>query len=131
MIERRTVLAGAMAMASLRAAPSRAQSRGYTDVAFGKAIVIDGLGGFGDPYGTDDAARFTVRGAAELRQSGASAVNFTVNEVGNEPGSWDKTIANIAQLDQIVADNGDLLLRARSAADIHAAKASRRIAWRS
>lgn len=127
MIERRTVLAGAMAIASLRAAPLRAEGRAYTDVAFGEAIVIDGLGGFGDPYGTDEAARFTARAAAELRQSGASAVNFTVNEVGNEPGTWDKTIANIAQLDQIIADNGDLLVHARSAADIRAAKASRRI----
>lgn len=127
MLERRTVLAGAISLAGLNASRLRAASVVYTDAAYAHAMVIDGLGGFGDPYGTEEAARFSPRGAAELRQSGVSAVHFTVNEVGNEPGSWDKTVANIAQLDQIIADNNDLLLHVKDAADLRAAKASRRI----
>lgn len=115
-------------MAGVWASGLRAADPAFSDSAYSRAIVIDGLGGFNDPYGPENAVRLSARGAAELRQSGVTAVHFTVNEVGNEPGSWDKTIANIALLDQIVADNSDLLLRATSAADIAAAKAAGRIA---
>ena len=127
-MNRREALAGGIALAGLVGASARAAATGFSDAAYAKAIVVDGLGGFGDPYGKDDDVRFSARGAAELRQSGTTAIHLTVNEVGNEPGTWDKTVANIAQLNQIVADNGDLLVRATSVADILAAKASRRIA---
>lgn len=128
MIGRRAVLAGGAAFAGLRAMRLQAAVPGYSDAAYARAIVIDGLGGFGDPYGTPEEKHFSARAAAELRESGVTAVHFTVNEVGNEPGAWDKTIANIATLDQIIADNQDLVMRAGSAADIRAAKAQGRIA---
>ncbi|KQT31004.1 hypothetical protein ASG29_15985 [Sphingomonas sp. Leaf412] len=127
-LNRREAVAGGIALAGLASAPARAAATGFPHAAYARAIVLDGLGGFSDPYGKDDDARFSARGAAELRQSGTTAIHLSVNEVGNEPGTWDKTIANIAQLDQIVADNADLLVHAKSVADIRAAKASRRIA---
>lgn len=107
-LNRREAVARGIALAGLAGAPARGTATGFSDAAYARAIVLDGLGGFGDPYGKEDDARFSARGAAELRQSGTTAIHLTVNEVGNEPGTWDKTIANMAQLDQIVADNGDL-----------------------
>ena len=127
-MNRREALAGGIALAGLVGASARAAAIGFSDAAYAKAIVVDGLGGFGDPYGQDGDVRFSARGAAELRQSGTTAIHLTVNEVGNEPGTWDKTVATIAQLNQIIADNGDLLVRANSVTDILAAKSSQRIA---
>jgi membrane dipeptidase len=127
-MNRREAVAGGIALAGLVGASARAAASGFSDAAYAKAIIVDGLSGFGDPYGKDDDVRFSARGAAELRQSGTTAIHLTVNEVGNEPGTWDKTVANIAQLNQIIADNGDLLVRATSVADILTAKASQRIA---
>ena len=127
-ISRRQVVAGAAAAATLASSRVAAAAGAFSSADYARAVVIDGLGGFGDPYGTEKDTRFTAKGAAELRQSGVTAVHFTVNEVGNEPGSWEKTIANIAELDQMVADNSDLITRVVSAADIRTAKAAKRIA---
>jgi membrane dipeptidase len=127
-VSRRHMVASGAAAMALTASRSAWAADAFTDADYARAIVIDGLGGFGDPYGTADQARFSARGAAELRSSGVTAVHFTVNEVGNEPGAWDKTITTIAQLDQVISDNSDLLVRATSVADIRAAKASKRIA---
>ena len=126
-IDRRTAFTGGAAALTFLAAarPSFAAPRRTSRAT---PIVIDGLGGFTDPYGAEDAAKITPRGGAELRSSGITAIHCTVNQVGNEPGAWDKTVAAIAGLDQAVADNPDLLLRATTAADIRAAKASNRVA---
>lgn len=128
MMNRRQVLAGGIALVGCEMSRASAAGLAYSASAYRRTIVVDGLGGFNDPYGAQDQARFSARGAAELRQSGVTAVHFTVNEVGNEPGTWDKTIATIAQLEQGIADSKDLLVHAMSVADIRAAKASDRIA---
>ncbi|HEY0312200.1 MAG TPA: membrane dipeptidase [Allosphingosinicella sp.] len=128
MIDRRMALVGGVALAGLAASRVAAADRGIANLAYDRAIVIDGLGGFNDPYGPEDEKQISTRGAAELRQSGTTAVHFTVNEVGNEPGAWEKTVGNIAQLDQLIADNADVLLRALSTGDFRAAKASNRLA---
>ncbi len=128
MTTRREVLAGATALAMAAATGARAADA-FGEAAFRRAIVIDGLGALDDPW-TDDpnATVFSKQGAADIRASGITALNNTVNQVGNTPDVWDKTIANIAGLDQVIADNPGLLLKALSAADIRRAKAEGRVA---
>lgn len=101
---------------------------GFDGARYDRAIVIDGLGAFDDPYGKPEDIRMSPRGAEELRRSGVTALQMTVSEVGNDPDALDKTTRTIASLDQAIADNPDLFLLARSAADIRAAKAGGRVA---
>ena len=100
----------------------------YRDQDYAAAIVIDGLGGIGDPYGKEEDVRFSPRGAAELRQSGVTAIQMTVGEVGNQASAMDETLRNISSLGQIIADNRDMLTLALTAGDIRAAKGAGRIA---
>jgi len=123
MTNRRDVLAGAAALAaSLAATAARAASPAFTDADYRRAIVIDGLGGVDDPYGPPDATVMDPRAVADLRASGLTMSHFTVNTVGNAPDVWDKTIANIAQTDQLIADNPEVLIKVSTTADIRRAK---------
>ncbi|MGI4877927.1 MAG: dipeptidase [Janthinobacterium lividum] len=119
---RRAVLAGAAGLAAsgvfARAVPK--------DDRYARAIVIDGLGSPDDPDGDKypDSNAFSPRGIAQLRASGTTAWQVTVGEVGNAPTTWDATMGNIAQWNAIVDANPAILVRARTAADIRAAKAA-------
>ena len=81
-IDRRTAFTGGAAALTFLAAarPSFAAPRRTSRAT---PIVIDGLGGFTDPYGAEDAAKITPRGGAELRSSGITAIHCTVNQVGD------------------------------------------------
>jgi membrane dipeptidase len=100
------------------------------DADHARAIVIDGQGGIYDPYGVDPygVAHFSARAVAEMRQSGQTATSCTVNEVGNAPDVWASTINNIAKRDLLISSNPDVMLKATSAADIHRAKAHKKVA---
>lgn len=99
-----------------------------SDRQYADAIVIDGLGGFWDPYGKPEDAKISPRALGEMRASGQTACSITLNEVGNAPDVYEKTIANIGAYDQAIADNGETLVKVRSVDDIRAAKASKRFA---
>lgn len=100
----------------------------FSDADYARAIVIDGQGGFDDPYGDPAESHLSARVVSELRQSGETACSFTVNEVGNSPEVWTNTIRNLSNLDQMVSDNPDVLLKAMSSADIRRAKAEKKTA---
>jgi membrane dipeptidase len=119
-MDRRTCL-GLLAAAPLAMAASP-RGRGYSDADFRRAIVIDGLGSPSDPDGKDGVFRASPRGAAELRQSGTTAIQVTVGEVGNAPDVFNRTIDNIAFMGNLIDANPELFVLARSAADIRAAK---------
>src|SRR5690348_8389579 len=75
------------AVAALAASPlarAAAPKRGFTEQAYAKAIVIDALGGPGgfDPDATPDAG-LSATDLADVKASGVTAVNLTVNSVGN------------------------------------------------
>ena len=112
-----TLLGGAPL--AMGAAPPAATH--YDDAHYRAAIVIDGLGGIGDPVESSDP-RYSPRGAAEQRQSGVTAFQMTVGEVGNAPDVWDKTLRAIADLSHVVEANRELLVPGHRAADIVAAK---------
>ncbi len=123
---RRGMLAGGAA-ALLLASRAGAAPAGFDDRFYRKAIVIDGLGAVSDPDFKPGMTRFTPRGLAEMRASGATAIQMTVADPGNDV-SLEQAVQALAGGDQVIADNPDILLHALTAADIRAAKASGRIA---
>ncbi|MFS0738324.1 membrane dipeptidase [Sphingomonas sp. 1P06PA] len=129
MIDRRNLL-GLIAAAPLLARPSMAFAASpFPTARFDQAIVIDGLGGFDDPYGKEGDVRISDRGWAEIRASGATAFHFTMGEVGNEKdGGWLDTLKSFGQIGGFLDPNADRFMLARSAADIRAAKAAGKIA---
>lgn len=129
MTTRRDLLTQAAGLGALAAAgAARAAPTAFSDASFHGAIVIDGMGSIDDPDGAEDTTVLTPRGVAALRQSGLTAVSLTVNVVGNQPDVWEKTIANIAQVDQLAADNPDILVKAQTSGDVRRAKRDGKIA---
>ena len=123
MTTRRDLLTQGAALATLAAAGAAgAAPAAFSDADFRRAIVIDGLGGVDDPWGAPDATVMSPRGVAALKESGLTVSTFTVNTVGNAPDVWDRTIRNIAQIDQLIADNPDVLIKVSTTADIRRAK---------
>lgn len=110
------------------AVSAAARAASYSDAAFKRAIVIDGQGVVNDPYGAETDIHFSPRALSEIRASGLTACSMTVNDVGNSLDSWENTIRNIAQLDQAIADNPDVKMKALGAADIRAAKQAGKLA---
>jgi membrane dipeptidase len=96
-------------------------------------MVIDGQAGIYDPYAVDPYdndpyQRFSTRAVRELRASGLTATSFTVNQVGNAPEVWAKSLNNIATQNLWVASNDDILSKSTSTADIRRAAAHGKIA---
>ncbi|MEY2884996.1 MAG: hypothetical protein RL490_2720 [Pseudomonadota bacterium] len=118
---RRNLLAGLAAMAAL---PAVARAAAYPRSQFARAIVIDGLGGIDDPDGKPGEFRLSPRSRQQIRDSGITAWNITIGEVGNEPTNWEATLSNIGVYGRLVDANPDALILARTAADIRAAKAA-------
>jgi membrane dipeptidase len=93
-----------------------------------RAVVIDALGGLGevDPSLADDAP-LTPKGLADARESGVTAINLTINDVGNGPDKFMKTVTNIAQIEHELTLHPDFLMKILRGADIQSAQASRRL----
>ena len=123
---RRAVLAGAVGLLASRVLAKVAPRGDH----YSNAIVIDGLGGPDDPDGDDSPEHFALspRGVEQLRNSGTTAFQVTVGDVGNEVSNWESTLANLAMTDRLIAANPQILMRATSAADIRAAKAAGKVA---
>jgi membrane dipeptidase len=85
---------------------------------YGKAIVIDALGGAG---GGDEP--LTAAEIADARASGLTAVNLTVGALGSGTDVFEETFKTIGYWEREIDTHPDLLLRIRSAADLKRAKA--------
>src|SRR3569833_3444414 len=100
-MKRRELLAVVTAVAALW--PARrlwaAAAAGYSADRYSRAIVIDALGGPGvyHPDLPDDAPLPDVD-IADAKRSGLTAINVTVNEVGNAPDRYEKTVKGISFL---------------------------------
>ncbi len=124
-IDRRALLAGGVAsLGALVLAPRIvwAQDLGWYD----KAIIIDGLGGVGDPANEDGITRYTQPGWADVVASGVTVVRDTVMPVGNVGDAWKAYQEDIAVKQALFGANPDHLLLVRSAADIIKAKKERK-----
>jgi membrane dipeptidase len=114
-INRRTLIGGCV---TLLAAPSRAAASDWYD----RAVVIDGLGGVGDPYAPDEQLRLSDRAWAEMVATGVTAVRVTVMPVGNVADPWGDYRQDVELLRNVINANPDRLVLAGSAADVLAAK---------
>jgi membrane dipeptidase len=59
-----------------------------------------------------------------VKASGVTAVNVTVNSVGNGPNKFEETVAGIAYAEQQIADRPDYFMKVLAARDLTAAKTS-------
>lgn len=130
MLDRREFLSSA-AVAALAASPlarAAAPKRGFTEQAYAKAIVIDALGGPGgfDPDAPPDAG-LSAADLADVKASGVTAVNLTVNSVGNGPGKFEETVATIGAVEEELTRHPDLLSKVLTGRDLAAAKAAGRM----
>ncbi len=118
----------AAALAAAPIARAAAPKRGFTEQAYAKAIVIDALGGPGgyDPDLAEDAGLSPAM-LADVKASGVTAVNLTVNSVGNGPGKFEETVGGIAFSEQMISDHPDYFMKVLAARDLTAAKASGRM----
>jgi membrane dipeptidase len=123
----KTVLAGASLLGT-RATWAAGAAASYPATRYDRAIVIDGCGGPGgsDPTAADDAP-LSQRDLADVRQSGVTALNLTVNDVGNGPNKFELTVNGIASADRELNDHPDLLLKVLRGSDIALAKQTHRL----
>lgn len=111
------------AMAALTAAPAIAKSKSATAGGwYDKAIIIDALGGLGDPYIVEGIQRMTDRCWAEMVATGVTALRDTVFPVGNAADPWGDYQKDIKDKSAAFAANPDRLILVRSAADLLQAK---------
>lgn len=111
------------AAATMVAAPALGRTKAATGPGwYDRAIIIDALGGLGDPYGPDDATRLSDRAWTEMLGTGVTMLRDTVMPVGNTADPWGDFQKDIAIKLQILAANPDRLILIRSAADILKAK---------
>ena len=91
-------------------------------------IVIDALGGPGDPA-AEEGAMLSARGVADVRASGIAAANVTVGPVGERPSlaAFEGILRDVAEWEKEIEAHPDVLTHVRSAADLDAARASGRL----
>ena len=89
---------------------------------YDRAIIIDALGGTGDPYAPNDQLRWSDRAWSETVGTGVTVVRDTIFPVGNGADPWGDYQREIATRKSIFSANPDRLLLIRSAADILKAK---------
>jgi membrane dipeptidase len=119
LIDRRTLLAGGAALA---AAPALAKSKVANAGWYDRAVIIDALGGVGDPYAPEDQLRLSDRAWSETVATGVTLLRDTVMPVGNLADGWAAYQKDIALKQNILNANPDRLLLVRTAADILKAK---------
>ena len=119
-LDRRTVLAGTAA--TLAASSAFAAKPARYPAWYSNAIVIDGLGGIGDPYGPEKELRLTDRAWAEYGLTGLTAVRDTLLPVGNYADSWDQFQKNLADYKNTFLANPERLKLVEKASDIIACK---------
>ena len=64
---------------------------------YDRAIIIDGLGGTGDPYTDEGITRMSDRGWAETLATGVTAIRDTVLPVGNVADAWAEYQKGVAE----------------------------------
>ena len=124
-LTRRTfVAAGATAAVALAL---RESAFAAVNDVYRRAIVIDGLGGFGNSKGAPGAP-LTDAFVQDIRASGLSCVHTTILPVGTTPPDtgFTEAVTGIGQYEREIDAHPDVLARVRRVADIAAAKQSGR-----
>jgi membrane dipeptidase len=126
LIDRRSVLAGGAAL--FATAPVMAQGTKGAANWYDRAIIIDALGGVGDPYSPEEQLRLGDRAWAEMVGTGVTVLRDTVMPVGNLADGWGEYQKDVALKQNILNANPDRLLLVRTAADILKAKREKKFA---
>jgi membrane dipeptidase len=116
------MILGTAAAAIARPAFSQGAAAGWYD----RAIVIDALGGTGDPYSAGGVMRLSDRAWAEMVATGVTMVRDSVFPVGNVADPWGDYLKAIDEKKDRFSANPDRLLLVRGAADILKAKRERK-----
>jgi membrane dipeptidase len=124
-VDRRTFTTAAVA--ALAAGPALSQRR-PAGSWYDRAVVIDGLGGTGDPYTDEGVTRMSDRGWTETVATGVTVIRDTIMPVGNTADPWSDYQKDLAAKKALFAANPDRLLLVRSAADILKAKREKKLA---
>lgn len=90
-------------------------------------ILIDGMSGLSGFEEKDGRSVPTKALVDAIRGGKLTALSQTMGEVGNGPERFLKAVKEIADMDRLIAENSALLVKIDSAADLRAAKASRRL----
>jgi membrane dipeptidase len=125
-LDRRTMLAGSAALA---AAPAMGKARAAKASWYDQAIIIDALGGVGDPYSPEEQLRLGDRAWNEMVETGVTLLRDTVMPVGNVADPWGDYKKDVETKLDILNANPDRLVLVRSAADILKAKREKKFAW--
>lgn len=131
-ITRRALIGGATAAAALALLPRRAFAQAASPRAralYERAIVMDALGGPGGwaPDVKEADRLLSPLQLKDVAESGLSLVNLTVSDVGNKADVYENTIGNIAWSNGQIAAAPTVFMQVRTAADMAAAKATRRL----
>ena len=128
MTTRREVVAWVSAATATLGWKRASADGGFPSSRYRSAIVIDALGGPGDfdPSLPDDAP-LSAKALADAKASGVTAVNVTVNEVGNAPDRFERAIDDIANMDREIEAHPDLFLKVTRASDLALAKSTGRM----
>jgi membrane dipeptidase len=120
-LTRRTFVAGGAA-AAVSLALQETAFAAANDV-YGRAIVIDGLGGFGNSKGAPGAP-LTDAFVQDIRASGITCVHTTILPVGSTPPDtgFTQAVIGIGECEREIEAHPDVLARVRRVADIAAAK---------
>jgi membrane dipeptidase len=121
MVTRRGFMAGCVAAAVALAMQRRAF--GSASDVYRRAIVIDGLGGFGNSKGAPGAP-LTEAYLQDVRDSGLTCVHTTILPVGSTPpdSAFTQAVIGIGELEREIDRHPDTFVRVRRAGDIAAAK---------
>ncbi len=125
-IDRRAFLVGGVAAAV--ASPARAAKPSAGLGWYDRAIIIDALGGVGDPYSPEEQLRLSDRAWSEMVATGVTLLRDTVMPVGNLADPWGDYQKDAALKHNILNANPDRLLLVRNAADILKAKREKKFA---
>lgn len=105
-----------------------ASTTGFGGQRYAGAMVIDALG---EPGGFDlsepEDAPLSPKFIADALASGVTTVNVTVNEVGNGPDRFAKTIANMARAEHELTAHPDVFLKVLKPKDLTTAKETKRM----
>ncbi|MDY6947166.1 MAG: membrane dipeptidase [Pseudomonadota bacterium] len=123
-LSRRTLLLGSGA-AALTLPLSWAHAAGWN--GYRDAVVIDGLGGPGS-LTSEPGQPLTDAEVADVRDSGLSAVLVTIGVVGTTAPdeAFKQTVRDMLDAERGIARHSDTFARVRTAADIAAAKKTKR-----
>src|SRR5947209_4907677 len=94
-------------IAAFAAAPALSQRRSAVGSWYDRAIVIDALGGVGDPYSPDDQLRYGDRAWTETVATGVTLVRDTVFPVGNVADPWGEYQKSVEEKHNIINANPD------------------------